>query len=103
MELVFALFGAIALLHVSDIWKSFRIPSGSVRPTRVPAILHSMLLLFCGAILLFVLTRWADREVRSHTREIAFYFVFSLAWIVTAQQLFAVLGISWRDDVVERR
>jgi len=103
MTIVFALLGAVALLHVSNIWRSVRIPSGSVRPTRVPAILYSVLILVCGAALLFALTRWADHEVRSDAREIAFYFIFSLACIVTARELFAIFGISWRDHVIERR
>jgi|SRR5215813_3178150 len=103
MEIVFVFAAALAFLHLTNIWKSFAIPSRSLRPSRVPAILHSALLLVCTAILIFVLAHWADQEVRSDVTWTIFYLAFSLALILAAQEIFALLGISWRDDFVERR
>jgi len=103
MEIVFVFAAALVFLHLTNIWKSFAIPSCSLRPSRVPAILHSVLLLVCTVILIFVLTQWADREVRSDATWIFFYLAFSLALILAAQEIFALLGVSWRDDFVERR
>lgn len=95
--------GAIALLHLSNIWKSFAIPSRSVRPSRAPGIFLVTLLLLCAVILVFVLAQWADREVRADSTWIFLYLIFSLAWILAAQEMFAFVGISWRDDFLERR
>lgn len=103
MEIVFVFAVAIALLHLSNIWKSFAIPSRSVRPGWIPAIFYAFFLLLSIAVLFFVLLRWSDREVRSDWTEIVFYLLFSLAWILAAQEIFALIGISWRDDFVERR
>src|SRR5579859_2741326 len=103
MEFVFVIAGMFSLLLLNNSWKSYAVPSASVRPTRIPALLHSGLLLLCVAIFLFVLTHWADREVRSDRTEIEFYLAFCLGWIFLAQELFAALGTSWRDDFVERR
>lgn len=55
-------------------------------------------------LLLYLLLRsWSAHDVRNSLPYLAFYWFMGAAWIVVAARFSAWLGISLRDDVVERR
>ena len=84
-------------------WKVQFLPENSLFAGRKESVAYCSLTALCAVGVLFVLLRWSAADVRSESGEVIFYFVFSLAGIVAAQHLFSCLGISLRDDVVERR
>ena len=51
----------------------------------------------------WVLLGWSASDVREDRGELTFYLASSLAAIAASQALFAFLGVSLRDDVIERR
>jgi len=57
----------------------------------------------CLALLFSALLRWASYDVRGSAIYLAFYMVMGLAWLSIAPWPAACLGLSARDDVVERR
>jgi hypothetical protein len=57
----------------------------------------------CLAMLFIVLRQWAADDVRDSETYLAFYMVAGGAWIGLCAQLCCVLGISPRDDAVERQ
>lgn len=59
--------------------------------------------LVCLAGLFALLRLAASFDVRNDPVYLAFYMVFGAAWVVPGRALFSLLGISWRDDALERR
>jgi len=56
------------------------------------------LLLIAGGLHL-----WGAAEVRANPGEIIFLTFLGAVWLVIATKLFSFLGLSFRDDVVERK
>ncbi len=57
----------------------------------------------CLAMLYLVLRWWAADDVRNSETYLLFYMVAGAAWIGASGQLLSLLGISPRDDAVERQ
>jgi hypothetical protein len=57
----------------------------------------------CSAMLFLVLRWWAADDVRNSGTYLLFYMVAGAAWIGACGQLLSLLGISPRDDAVERQ
>jgi len=57
----------------------------------------------CGALLLLVLRSLAARDVRDAPKYLAFYLVLGAAWVGLGIRLVGLLGLSVRDDALERR
>ena len=79
-----------------------RIP---LAPTRYlsPILLGVLLPLVCWTFLLGVLARLSSKDVQSDPAEIGGYWLLGVAWIGASQWVFGLLGVSMRDDVLERR
>jgi hypothetical protein len=59
--------------------------------------------LLCGAALFAVLRTVASHDVRDEPVYLFFYMVMGAAWVGATTHLFAWLGVSARDDALERR
>ena len=59
--------------------------------------------LACGIFLLGVLTKMSAADVRSDGGIVLQYWAAGLAWIGLTQWVLGLLGVSMRDDVIERR
>ncbi len=57
----------------------------------------------CGALLWLVLRRLASHDVREAPQYLFMYFVMGAAWVGLGVRLLGLLGLSMRDDVLERR
>ena len=57
----------------------------------------------CGALLLLVLRNLAAHDVRNAPQYLAFYLVLGAAWVGFGIRLVGLLGLSVRDDALERR
>ena len=76
---------------------------GALRQTRGTVNLLRAIVVLCG-VLVFVVLRWAaSPDVRDAPQYLFMYLMLGFAWLRLAELLFAYLGISTRDDVVERR
>ncbi len=91
----------VVILLIS--WKSHFFPSGSLHSRRGEAAVSCAVMAVCACGIALVLLRWSANDVRDDSGELIFYFVFSLMWVLVAQMLFEFLGVSLRDDGVERR
>ena len=56
----------------------------------------------CALLLFGVLRTWAAEDVRHDLNYLAFYMVMGAAWVGLAKAGFPLLGLSVRDDVLER-
>jgi uncharacterized membrane protein YjfL (UPF0719 family) len=63
----------------------------------------AILPLFCLASIFFILSRYGAPAVRSDPTYLACYTVLGAGWLGAATRLFPFLGLSVRDDVLERR
>jgi len=82
---------------------SFR-SNGVTSPQRFVRIgLGFLLPLLCGVLLLVVLAKLSSADVRSDAKIVIQYCALGLAWVGATQWVFAFLGVSIRDDVIERR
>jgi uncharacterized membrane protein YjfL (UPF0719 family) len=59
--------------------------------------------LVCGVLLWTVLRRWASSDVRNDRNYLAFYLALGAVWVGSAIKALSFLGLSLRDDVLERR
>jgi uncharacterized membrane protein YjfL (UPF0719 family) len=59
--------------------------------------------LACGGLLWIVLSRWSSADVRDDWFYLGFYLAMGAAWIGLGTELLPYLGLSPRDDVLERR
>lgn len=66
-------------------------------------VLGIFLPLTCAVFLYLVLARLSSADVRSDMETIAQYLALGLAWIAGTVWVFGFLGVSMRDDVIERR
>jgi uncharacterized membrane protein YjfL (UPF0719 family) len=57
----------------------------------------------CGLFLLIVLSKLSSGDVRSDSELVGQYCLLGLAWLGLTERVFALLGVSMRDDVIERR
>lgn len=57
----------------------------------------------CLGALYLVLRTLASFDVRSSPTYLLFYVVFGAAWLAVGRGAFALTGVSWRDDALERR
>ena len=83
-------------------WKSYFFPRESLRRYRTEAVIGCSLMAACASGVLFVLLRWSANDVREDSGETAFYLAATLFSMVAAQMLPALLGVSLRDDAMER-
>ena len=78
--------------------------NGVASPQRFVRIgLGAVLPLLCGLFLLGVLAKTASADVRSDPEIVVEYCALGLVWVGTTQWAFGFLGVSTRDDVIERR
>src|SRR5882724_7373023 len=91
------------VLIALGIWKSLFFPSRPLFANRTTIVLWLTFMLVCASVVYGVLTRWSAPSVHEDSGEVTFYLVFSMLWIALVQGAFTFLGISLRDDVVERR
>lgn len=59
-------------------------------------------LIGCGSLIFFVLTRWASADVVNAPFYVLFYLALGLAWLFCCYAGFHCLGVSGRDDALER-
>ena len=59
-------------------------------------------LLLCAFTLYYVLRRYASHDVRDSTTYTMFYMIMGAAWVGGAMRIWQMLGISTRDDLLER-
>lgn len=100
---VFAFFASV-LLSLKG-WLTWYGDIASVNRLRVPVSKRLVLLtapLVCLALILFALTKLAATTVRSDTLYISFYLLVGAGWLGGMTLMFPFLGISARDDVLER-
>ena len=103
MDVLTVLFDML-LAAVSIIsWKSYFFPSQRLRPNRRQAILWCLFMGGCAAAIYTVLLHWSARDVRDDPGALTAYFFFSLFLVIVVQISFEFLGVSFRDDVVERK
>lgn len=57
----------------------------------------------CGALLWLVLRKLAAHDVREASQYLALYFAMGAAWVGVGIRLLGLLGLSVRDDALERR
>ncbi|MCU0982482.1 MAG: hypothetical protein MUF25_25265 [Pirellulaceae bacterium] len=57
----------------------------------------------CGVLLWIVLRRLASHDVREAPQYLALYFAMGAAWVGLGVRLLGLLGLSVRDDALERR
>jgi len=55
-----------------------------------------------GGLMLLVLFYWSAHDVRDDSKYIVFYFIMWLGWTGLSNRLWAFLGLSCRDDLLER-
>jgi len=84
-------------------WKCYFFPRESLRRDRAETVICCSVMAVCACGVLFVLLRWSANDVRDDLGEITFYLVSALAGIGAAQIAFEFLGMSFRDDAIERR
>jgi len=96
-------FHLFFVLIALGIWKSLFFPSRPLLANRKTIVLWLTFMFVCASVVYVVLTRWSAPSVREDSGEVGFYLVFSMIWIALAQGASAFLGISLRDDVIERR
>jgi hypothetical protein len=84
-------------------WKLIFFPSTTLLASRINAFLWLAFIFACAIAIDFVLAKWSSPSVRGDASEVNFYLIFAVGWISIAQAVFALLGISVRDDVAERR
>jgi hypothetical protein len=77
-----------------------RAPLGAGFGIRVALALTPIL---CGVLLFSVLKLFAASDVRNDLRYLAMYQIMGAAWVGLGQVLIASMGISMRDDALERR
>jgi len=65
-------------------------------------ILLSILPLGCPALTYLVLANWADPQVRNNGGYVFLFIVGGIAWFFAAAQWLRLLGLSFRDDAIER-
>lgn len=97
------LFGIFLVVAFLAFWKASFFPSKSLHLHRTETLLCCGVMVACACGVLVVLHGWSAFDVRGDPGELAFYLVSSLAAILASQALFAFLGVSLRDDVIERR
>ena len=56
----------------------------------------------CAGALYYVLRNYASHDVRDSTAYTAFYMLMGAAWVAVAMRVWGWLGISTRDDLIER-
>src|SRR5215813_8238972 len=95
------LFGVFAVFLA--LWKSSFFPSKSLRLRRTETWLCYGVTAACACGVGWVLLVWSASDVREDRGELSFYLLSSLAVIAASQALFAFLGVSLRDDVIERK
>lgn len=94
-----------SLIVATVVWLWWYRPILSIERLGAPEQGHGMLLVTpaaCAAILFLVLRTLASHDVVSDVRYIVLYLSLGAAWIGTVAAAFPLLGVSARDDVVER-
>lgn len=99
LSVLFPTFFAVTLL-IS--WKSYFLPAGRLRPNSGPALIWCAFMATCMIGVFIVLRRWSAAAVREDRAVLTGYFLACIFWIFAMQAVFAVLGVSLRDDMAER-
>jgi hypothetical protein len=100
--LVLICAGVFALISWSG-WLVGCCQARRARASTLVRLIASVLPIACAIILLTVLLLWSSADVRTSGLYTFFYMVFGAAWLGLTKILSPLLGISLRDDVLERR
>lgn len=73
---------------------------GSTHSVRLPVYMTPLV---CAVLLYLILRHFASEDVRDSAVYLAFYEIMGAAWLMLSVAILPVLGISVRDDAVERR
>ena len=103
MDIFSVLFDVLIIAVFVAAWKHGFLPGNRLLPNAKERVLCCMVAAVCAGGVLVVLLKYSDSDVRDDLGEVAFYLVFSLLAILLAQELFEMLGVSLRDDGIERR
>jgi len=84
-------------------WKNAFLPGNRLLRNSKEKVMCCSLVAACAGGVWIVLLKWAASDVREDPGEVTFYLVASLLGIFVAQEAFETLGVSVRDDGIERR
>ncbi|MFN7138845.1 MAG: hypothetical protein ACK4UN_05870 [Limisphaerales bacterium] len=90
-----------AVLWIKWYWEILATARLSSRfPDRFPLVILPVI---CAGFLFFVLKQYASHDVRDDGTYLLFYMAMGAAWLGTTRSTWRFLGLSARDDVVERK
>lgn len=94
----------VSLIVACVLWGKSIYEIFQVRYHRAPVLRAAScgVLLLCGFTLHYVLRRYASHDVRDSTTYTTFYMIMGAAWVGAAIRIWQMLGISTRDDLLER-
>jgi hypothetical protein len=100
---VMALLAGVAAAVWGVCW--WGIPMWTVRGRRAWAggWIATVVAAVCLAGVWWVLANMADPAVRGHLEYETLFFAWGVAWLMWGLGVMAWFGVSWRDDVIERR
>ena len=81
-------------------WQSLAVAQFGTRSTARRALL--VVPPICAILLYAILKAFSAEDVRYDSRYLAFYLVMGTAWVGLSRGLLALVGLSARDDVIER-
>ena len=90
------------IIVVLFLWKLKFFPSNFLVSNHKTGLAWLAFMFGCSLSLYCALGKWSSPSVREDVDEVSFYLVFSLVWVVLAQNVLAFLGVSICDDVAER-
>lgn len=96
--LIGSVFGGVLWLR----WYWQLMAIARLRARTEPRLILGMVPVLCAAILWLVLRYLAAHDVRDVPIYLGFYLVLGAAWVAAAMQAMSLLGLSARDDALER-
>jgi hypothetical protein len=101
MEFLLGLSVPAAIVLWGRWYYSLRIGPSLGRPRR-STIAFALLPVFCAIFLFAVLRRWSANNVKSDLNTVVLFFAVGMSWLRLSQLTFGMLGVTARDDVLER-
>jgi uncharacterized membrane protein YjfL (UPF0719 family) len=75
----------------------------SLRSFHPGLVVFALVPVFCLIFLLAALLGWSANNAKSDLQTVALYLLLGACWLGLTQLVFGLLGVSARDDVIERR